>query len=87
MILSTGFSFFGRNDCPAGISFFGMPFFFFFAPFFEGEPFSLILEAEMQTRAAAKGPHRQADSADGGKPPRSPRMERNLPQRRGAYTY
>lgn len=32
MILSTGFSFFGRNDCPAGISFFGMPFFFFFAP-------------------------------------------------------
>ena len=49
--------------------------------------FSLILEAEMQARAAAKGSHRQVDSADGIKPPHSPRMERNLPQRRGSYTY
>ena len=49
--------------------------------------FSLILEAEMQARAVAKGSHRQVDSADGIKPPHSPRMERNLPQRRGSYTY
>ncbi|MBQ9105735.1 MAG: hypothetical protein IJY48_06390, partial [Mailhella sp.] len=41
MILSTGLSFFGRNGCPVGISHPWYAFLFFFAPFFEGEPFSI----------------------------------------------